>query len=80
MIVSGTAFADISQSAGICGAYQLFVAKDNAKAKLAMNHAENQGKMQVAANRWIETVKTDPSRAVREAQMACIYDLRIAMK
>ena len=80
MVVSGTAFANISKSAGICGAYQLFVAKDEHKARMAMNHAENKGIMQVAANKWVETVQKDPARAVQQAQMACIYDLRIAMK
>lgn len=68
--------ADISQSAGICAAYQ-YVKGDMTKAQLAINHAENTGKMQVASRQWIEDAKTNPEEAVKRALSACIMDLSI---
>lgn len=75
--VSSVAHAeDISVAAGRCGAFHL-VRNNLDKAQLAANHAENKGKMQVAANRWLELAKTNPKEAVAQAQMSCIYTLRI---
>lgn len=77
--MSGIAHADISQEAGRCAAYMLFVKKNNESARIAMNHAENKGKMQVAANRWVELAQSNPKEAISQAQMACIYHLRLNM-
>ena len=77
--VSGLAHADISQEAGRCAAYMLLVKKSNEDARIAMNHAENKGKMQVAANKWVDLAQSNPSEAVKQAQMACIYHLRMKM-
>jgi hypothetical protein len=77
--VSGIAHADISKEAGRCAAYMLLVKKSNEDARIAMNHAENKGKMQVAANQWVDLAQSNPSEAVKQAQMACIYHLRMKM-
>ena len=78
--VSGIAHAeDISVAAGRCGAFH-FVKNNLVKANLASNHAENKGKMQVAANRWIELAKTNPSEAVKQATWSCIYTLKMDIK
>jgi hypothetical protein len=78
LATSGVAYADISREAGRCAAYY-FVRNDLANAQIASNHAENKGKMQVAANAWVELAKTNPKEAVQQAQMACIYKLRMKM-
>jgi len=77
--VSGLAHADISREAGRCAAYMMFVKKNNEDARIAMNHAENKGKMQVAANRWVELAQSNPKEAVQQAQYACIFSLRMKM-
>ena len=80
MVITGIAHAeDISVAAGRCGAYMM-VKNDLTKARLAINNAENKGKMQVAANNWIDLAKTDPKSAAQQGAWSCVYTLGIKME
>jgi len=70
---------DISQSAGICGAYY-YAKNDMYNAKLALQHAENRGKMQVAAQKWIKLAQENPKAAYQEAAYSCAIKLRMNFK
>lgn len=68
---------DISRAAGVCGAFY-YIRGNTQKAELAIRHAENLGKMQVAAEEWAKLASTDPKAAYDRAAYACIMDLKIS--
>jgi hypothetical protein len=67
--VTATAYAD-NTYAGRCAALNLQLG-NTSTAKVAMNVADNKGKMQIAARKWMDRLGRDEKGAIKSGVLAC---------